>query len=146
MTLFRFTDPVQSLLDLQRELDQLLRHPSDYDLGYGSASGVYPPINAFEDNGGLVFRAEVPGVKPEAINVNIERQTLTISGERTRESEGKGSFHRRERRFGKFARSFRLPNDLDTEKATAQCRDGVLTIRIPKKAEAKPKQVAVLAA
>jgi HSP20 family protein len=107
---------------------------------------VFPPINVFNDQDGLVVRAEVPGVAPDAISVNLERQTLTITGERQLENGSKGSFHRRERRFGKFARSIQLPMDLDTDKASAQCRDGVLTIRIPKRAEAKAKQVTVLAA
>jgi HSP20 family protein len=144
MAFFSFGDPTESLLDLQRELDQFLRRPLGFD--WVASSGVFPPINIFNDKDGVVVRAEVPGIKPEDLSVNIERQTLVVSGERKRENGSAGSFHRRERRFGKFARSIYLPNDIDTDKATAQCRDGMLTVRIPKRAEAKPKQITVQAA
>jgi HSP20 family protein len=102
----------------------------------------------FSDREGLVVMAEVPGISPDTLNVSVEQRTLTISGERQRERELKteGSFHRRERRFGKFARSLQLPVDLEADKATAECRDGVLTVKIPKRAEAQPKQVQVKAA
>jgi HSP20 family protein len=141
---FRDVDPIDSLLNLQRELDQFLRSPSWFDFG-PPVAGVFPPINVFTDGDGLVVRAEVPGIKPENLNVTAERQTLTISGERERSGPeaGNGSYHRRERRFGKFARSVQLPVELDTSQATAECRNGVLTVRIPKRAEAKPRQVQV---
>ncbi len=148
MALLSFSDldPIDRLVNLQREIDQFLRNPSWFDLG-PPAAGVFPPINVFTDREGLVVHAEVPGIKPETINVSIERQTLTISGERERGLEaGNGSYHRRERRFGKFARSVQLPNDIDPDQTTAECRHGVLTVRIPKRAEAKPKQVKVAAA
>lgn len=136
--LFREPD----LLNLQRELDAFLRRPLGVDFG---TFGVFPPINVFSDKDGLVVRAEVPGVAPDAINVSVERNTLTITGERQRDADVQGSFHRRERRFGKFSRSLRLPQDLEGENTTAVCRDGVLTIRVPKRAEAKPKQVQIKA-
>jgi HSP20 family protein len=144
MAFFTLSDRFGDLRDLQRELDQLLRRPLGFE--WVTSSGVFPPINLFNDKDGLVVRAEVAGLSADAINVNIEGRTLTLSGERKAENGTKGSYHRRERRFGKFARSVRLPDDLDTEKATAQVRDGVLTVRLPKKAAAKPKQVTVLAA
>ena len=144
MAFLSYSDPVENLLDLQRELDQLLRRPLGFE--WVTSSGVFPAINIFKDRDGVVVRAEVPGVKPDAIDLNIEHRTLTISGERQHENGSKGSFHRRERRFGKCSRSVQLPNDLDSEKATAQCRDGVLTVRIPKLAEAKPKQISIKAA
>ncbi|OFV92002.1 MAG: hypothetical protein A3J75_04535 [Acidobacteria bacterium RBG_16_68_9] len=143
---FRDLDPIDSLLNLQRELDQFLRSTSSFDFGPPTA-GVFPPINVFTDRGDLVVRAEVSGIDPGAISVSIERQTLTISGERGASPEaGSGSYHRRERRFGKFARSVQLPSDLDPDQTTAECRDGVLTVRISKPAEAKPKQVKVAVA
>jgi HSP20 family protein len=144
MAFFTLSDRFGDLRDLQRELDQLLGRPLGFE--WVTSSGVFPPINLFNDKDGLVVRAEVAGLSADAINVNIEGRTLTLSGERKAENGTKGSYHRRERRFGKFARSVRLPDDLDTEKATAQVRDGVLTVRLPKKAAAKPKQVTVLAA
>lgn len=143
MTVLSFREPVENLVNLQRELDAFLRRPLGVDAGN---FGVFPPTNVFSDKDGFVVRSEVPGIAPDAINVSVERNTLTITGERPPDADRKGSFHRRERRFGKFSRSLRLPTDLEGDKATAECRDGVLTIRIPKRAEAKPKQVAIKAA
>jgi len=133
---------MENLLNLQRDLDTFLRRPLGVDFGN---FGVFPPTNVFTDKDGLVVRSEVPGVAADAISVNVERNTLTIAGERKRD-DAKGSFHRRERRFGKFARSLRLPADLEGDKATAEVRNGVLTIHIPKRAESKPRQVQIKAA
>jgi HSP20 family protein len=135
-------DPVQGILELQRELDRFLRRPQEWDVGV-SGAGVFPPINLFADGDGIVVRAEVPGVEPQSIDVSIQRNTLNISGERPIKGRDKGSYHRRERRFGKFSRSVQLPQDLDTEKAAAECRNGVLTLRIPRRQEAKPRQVRI---
>lgn len=143
MTMLSFREPVENLLNLQRELDAFLRRPLGVDFG---DFGVFPPTNIFRDKDGIVVRSEAPGLTPDAIHISVERNTLTISGERQRDAETKGSFHRRERQFGKFSRSLRLPMDLEGDKATAEFRDGVLTIRIPKREEAKPKQVTVKAA
>jgi HSP20 family protein len=142
MALFSFSDPVQGLLSLQHELDRFFHKPQGYDLG-PSGVGVFPPINVFGDGDGIVVRAEVPGVEPSAIDVQIENRTLTISGERREPARNKGSYHRRERRYGKFSRSLQLPDRLDSEQATAECRHGLLTVRIPQRAEAKPRQVKV---
>lgn len=138
-------DPVNALLELQRELDRFLSKPPGWDFGL-SGGGVFPPVNMFTDREGVVVRAEVPGVNPDTLDIKIERNTLSVSGERKANGELKGSFHRRERRFGKFSRSLRLPPDLDGEKASAECRNGVLTIRIPKSEQAKPRHIKVRAA
>lgn len=143
MTLtFNRIDPVQGILELQRELDRFLGRPQAGEPGFGSA-GVFPPVNLFADQDGVVLRAEVPGVEPSSIDVSIQRDTLHISGERPVKGRNRGSYHRRERRFGKFSRSLQLPQDLDPEKATAQCRNGVLTLHIPRREEAKPRQVKI---
>lgn len=141
-----FTDPFGGLAALQAELDKLLRSPGGSGFSSVSGSGVYPPLNVFRDHDDLVIRAELPGVKPDAIGVSLERRRLTISGERTPEQAGSGAYHRRERAFGKFSRTVTLPDDLDVEKAVAQWRHGVLTLRIPPVAAAKPRQITVQAA
>jgi HSP20 family protein len=145
MTLFRFSevDPFQGLPSLQSELDRFLRSPLGLDLG-PSGVGVFPPINVFGDrDGNVVVRAEVPGLAPGSIGISIEDRVLTITGERTEPERKNASCHRRERRFGKFSRSVQLPADLNGERATAQCKDGLLTVTIPKREEAKPKQIEV---
>ncbi len=141
-----FTDAVSELLRLQGQLDARLRSPrSEFFFGPTSA-GVFPALNVFRDGqGGLVVRAELPGVKPDGINVTVEQRRLTISGERTPESSENG-YHRRERLHGKFSRSLQLPADLDIEHAEAKFSNGVMTLRVPQTAAAKPRQINVQAA
>jgi len=136
-------DPFENLLDLQRELDRLLAQPNQ-GLNMGlSARGVFPPVNIFEDQqGNFIFRAEVPGIAPEEIEVSVENRRLTISGER-KPTGGSGALHRRERRFGRFSRTLQLPENLDAEKVSADCRDGVLTVRIGRREETKPRKIDV---
>jgi HSP20 family protein len=146
MTLFRLSsDPVESLLSLQRELAKVFDSPFGFELG-PSGRGVYPAMNGFTDKSGTVLRMEVPGVAPENIQIEAHGRTVTVSGKREVKAPESGSFHRRERSVGEFSRSVQLPADLDVSRAEASCKHGILTIRIPKKEEAKPRQIAVQAA
>jgi HSP20 family protein len=91
-----------------------------------------------------VVKLEVPGIKQEDLDVRLENQILTIKGERKFESEEKEeNFHRIERRYGNFVRSFSVPQTVDTEGVTAHYDAGILTVTLAKKAEAKPKQVKI---
>ena len=90
------------------------------------------------------MKVEAPGVKQEDLDVRVENNTLTIKGERKFESEEKEeNFHRIERRYGNFVRSFSVPQTVDTEGVTANYDAGILTVTLAKKAEAKPKQVKI---
>jgi HSP20 family protein len=129
---------------LQDELDRFFGKPQ-FDLGLTGAN-VFPLVNVFTDEDALVIRAEVPGIAPGQLQVQVESGRLTISGERAQESAKNASYHRRERGHGRFSRTVQLPRDVDTEHAGAECRNGVLTVRIPKQASAKPRQIAVRAA
>jgi HSP20 family protein len=141
-----FTNAVNELLRVQGELNSRLRSPESEGFFGPSAAGVYPPINVFRDpKGNLVIRAELPGVKPEAITVSCEQRRLTLSGERKPESAENG-YHRRERSYGKFSRSIQLPVDLDIDHAEAKFHQGVLTLSIPQAAAAKSHQISVQAA
>ena len=145
MTLVSFGrefDPVRALLELQSEIDRFRTRPPTWNLG-PSGGGVFPAVNVFGDREGIVVRVEVPGVKPDTLGIEMEGRTLNTSRERAREEDRKGSYHRRERRFGRFARSFQLPEDLDGSKAAADYKNGVLTIRVPKHAEARPRQIPI---
>ena len=137
-------DPFGSLLSLQRDLDRIFGKPA-LDLGL-SGGNVFPLINVFSDRDGFVVRAEVPGIKADDLSVDVERGRLTVSGERKLAPAKDGAYHRRERRAGKFSRALRLPDDIDAQAATAELRDGVLTVRIPKLAETRPRQITVKAA
>lgn len=140
MTLFS-TDPFESLLSLQRDLERALGAPM---FGFEGTPSVFPPLNIFTDRDGIVIRAEVPGFKSDQIDIMVEPRSLVVKGERPADTHTKpGSYHRRERQSGTFARSVALPADLDTAKATAECGNGLLTIRIPKAAAARPKQIAI---
>jgi HSP20 family protein len=104
-----------------------------------------PAVDIYETENELVLKADVPDVDPKDIDVRVENQTLTISGERKFEEEEKTSkgFHRIERSYGSFVRSFAVPNSFDTDKINAGFKNGVLTVTLPKKEAAKPRQVKV---
>jgi HSP20 family protein len=101
-------------------------------------------VDIYEDAHQLVLKLEVPGIKQDALDVNVENQTLTVKGERKFENEEKQeNFHRIERRYGSFVRTFTLPQTVDTGAVKANYDAGVLTISLAKKEAAKPKQVKV---
>jgi HSP20 family protein len=103
-----------------------------------------PPVDIFETEDALVLKADLPDVNPEDIEVQVENQTLTIRGQRKFEQQAdKGGFHRIERSYGTFVRTFTVPTTVDTEKVQADYKNGVLTITLPKKEAAKPRQVKI---
>jgi len=103
-----------------------------------------PAVDIYETENELVLKADVPEVESKDIDVRVENQTLTISGERKFEQENTSKgFHRIERSYGNFVRSFAVPNTFDTDKISAGFKNGVLTVTLPKKEAAKPRQVKV---
>jgi HSP20 family protein len=136
-------EPARELASM--EIDRLNRMFADF---YGEAfsrSAWSPAVDIYEtDNHEVVLKAELPEMKREDINLTFENGVLTIKGERKLEQETKQErFHRVERRHGVFSRSFTLPNTVDASRISAAYKDGVLTIRLPQREEAKPKQIAV---
>jgi|SRR5436305_1507236 HSP20 family protein len=103
-----------------------------------------PAVDIFETDNELVLKADLPDVDQKSIDVRVENQTLTIAGERKFEKEEnvKG-FHRIERSYGNFVRSFAVPNTFDTEHINATFKNGVLSVALPKKEAAKPRQIKV---
>ena len=109
-----------------------------------AAGNFVPAVDVYEDTQKVVLKLEVPGIRREDLDIRVEGRTLTVRGERRFESEEKEeNFHRIERRYGSFVRSFTLPATVDTDSIDAQSTEGVLTISLAKKAEAKPKQIEV---
>jgi HSP20 family protein len=103
-----------------------------------------PAVDVRETGDSLVLTMEIPGIDPKAVDIAVENNRLTVSGERTFESADEGeSYHRVERAFGSFARSFRLPNRFDADNIEARSKHGVLTLVIPKREEAKPRSIKV---
>jgi HSP20 family protein len=103
-----------------------------------------PAVDIYEQDGNLVLKAELAGVDPKNVDVRVENNVLTLRGERRLDSEVKrDNYHRVERSYGSFSRSFSLPTVVDTEKIKAEYKDGVLRLVLPKKEEAKPKQIEI---
>ena len=103
-----------------------------------------PAVDIYESDNELVLKADLPDVELKDIDVRVENQTLTIAGERKFEPQDSGKgYHRIERSYGNFVRSFAVPNAFDTEHIGAEYRNGVLTVTLPKKEAAKPRQVKV---
>lgn len=137
-------DPFHDLLRLQDQLAALLGAPLATGQSFGwSPAGVFPPINIFRGGDALVIRAELPNVRPEDIALTVEGRQLTITGERRPPEETRTGYHRRERTWGKFSRSVRLPDDIDLGGIDAKYRNGVLTVRVAAAAAAKPRQINV---
>ena len=109
------------------------------------AAGTFvPAVDVYEDEHNLVLKMEIPGVHEEDIKVSLENNTLTVNGERKFEKEEKEeNFHRIERRYGAFTRTFRLPSTVDPEKAEANYDKGILKLTLAKRPEAKPKTIKV---
>ena len=140
MALVRW-DPIHDLAGF--EVDRLNRMFSDLYNESPSRAWV-PPVDIYEaDNRELVIKAELPDMKREQISVTFENNVLTLKGERAESEVSQGRFRRVERRSGTFSRSFTLPNTADPSGITASYKDGVLTVRIPQREEAKPTQIAV---
>jgi HSP20 family protein len=103
-----------------------------------------PLVDIVEDEKEYLIKAELPEVKKEDVKVTVEDDVLTITGERKYEKEEKGKkYHRVERAYGSFERSFTLPEDADGSKVSAEFKDGILKVRLPKSEKAKPKAVEV---
>jgi HSP20 family protein len=121
-------------------MQRLLQTPASF-FREPSAAGVFPPLNVFRGPEGLIVRAEIPGVEPGDVTISTEGRRLTISGERKGNGPAQGSIHRRERPIGKFARTVTLPDDIDGARTTAALRNGVLTLTIPQREDAKPRRI-----
>ena len=130
---------------LRREIDRLFEEPFSFLAPSTSFfEGWTPAVDVYEDNDKYVVKAELPGMKKEDIDVSLDGNTLTISGERKQEEEKKeGENYRSERFFGRFQRSITLPTAVQANKIEATYKDGVLNVTLPKAEEAKPKQIQV---
>jgi HSP20 family protein len=136
MSLSHF-DPLANLRMFEDAFSRMLTEPS-------SNRPWSPAVDIYETENELVLKADVPDVNQKEIDVRVENQTLTIAGTRNFEkSENKKGFHRIERSYGNFVRSFAIPNTFDTENIKAEYHNGVLSVTLPKKEAAKPRQVKI---
>jgi HSP20 family protein len=140
MTLVRW-NPIHEIAGL--DFDRLNRLFSDVYNESVSRAWV-PPVDIYEtENHDVVIKAELPDMKREQISVTFEHNVLTLKGERAESEVSQDRFRRVERRTGTFSRSFTLPSTADASAITASYKDGIHTVRIPQREEAKPKQIAV---
>jgi HSP20 family protein len=145
MTITRF-DPFRQVSRLQERMNRVFedafgRTFDEHDLFGGSWT---PAVDIVESADALVLHAELPGTKPEEVDIRIENNLLTLKGERRFENhEDQGTYHRRERSYGTFARTFTLPTMVEQDKISAEYKEGVLTVTLPKKEETKPKQISI---
>jgi HSP20 family protein len=136
MSLSHF-DPLANLRMFEDAFSRLLSEPS-------SNRPWTPAVDIYETENELVLKADLPEVNQKEIDVRVENQTLTISGSRNFEkSEDKKGYHRIERSYGNFLRSFAIPNTFDTENIKAEFHNGVLSLALAKKEAAKPRQVKI---
>ena len=137
--------PLASLRgDMDRLLDRMCEGVPGFECRSGFA-GNFPAVNLWEDNDGLYAEAELPGVSMSDIDVSVVGNEVSISGGRSTDIGEENSYHRRERRGGKFCRVFRLPIDIDTSKVEASMKNGVLSVKLPKAESAKPVKVKIKA-
>lgn len=134
--------PLDSLLDVRREMDRVFdRALPSYDEGQ-----VWTwPAEVFETDEELRFLIEAPGMRAEDIDLTIENNVLTVSGEKRseHEREEKGEYRLVERRFGRFERNFTLPSNVATDAVKASYADGILRVVLPKKEESKPRRIRI---
>ena len=143
-TLMR-VDPFRELFDLQRSINELFDSSMNQSADEGSALSTWTPVvDVYEDNDSFLIKVELPEVKREDVKVNLNDNILSLTGERRFENEDKREgYHRVERSYGQFYRSFTLPPNVNAEGINAEFKDGVLRLTLPKKEEAKPKQIEV---
>jgi len=137
-------EPFKELEDLQNRLSSVFsRAPRQGNGREGLTIADWSPLaDITEDDKEYVVKAELPAIKKEDVKVTVENGVLAISGERKFEKEDK-RYHRIERAYGSFVRSFTLPDDADAKQVKAAFKDGVLTVHLPKSESAKPKQIEV---
>jgi HSP20 family protein len=136
-----FPDPLGTLLGLQNTLDAFRR--SDWLHASPSASGSYPPINIVRKGDDFALVAEVPGISRSDLEIQVKGRTLRLTGSKTVEYPEKASVHRRERLQGRFDRSITLPIEVDQDRVTAECRDGILAITLPRAERDKPRSIRI---
>ena len=143
-------EPFRDLISTQERFNQLFNEA--FGRAFGDLQEVTPrtwapAVDIYETDENLVLQAELPGISPDDVDIRIEDNTLYLKGERKFEKEVKeGNLHRVERSYGTFTRSFTLPGSINVDKVKAEYKNGILTLTMPKREEAKPKTIKIQAA
>lgn len=141
---FKDWDPVQELNEFQNRLGSFFGRGSPRSQESRALAEWAPPVDIVEDDKEFVVKADLPEVKKDDVHVTVENGVLTIYGQRKFEKEEKNKrYHRLERSYGSFTRSFSLPEGADASKVRAEFKDGLLQVHMPKSETARPKQIDV---
>jgi HSP20 family protein len=145
MSIIRY-DPLREAMQQMRQRLFHQHFEQPYEEAQRMGGDWSPLVDVFEDSEGLTLKVELPEVEANEVDIQLEGNTLTLRGDRKLENADKQEgYHRVERAYGAFSRRFTLPSTVETANVTAQSRDGVLRIFLPKKAETKPRQIKVQA-
>jgi len=146
MAIVRWSDPFREFAHLQNRINRVFSDAYGRDEEGLMTTGTWaPPVDIYQNGDHeIVLKAELPDMTREAIDITVDNGTLTIKGEKKASEEVKeDQFHRIERHYGVFTRSFSLPQTVDTAKVGAEYKNGLLTVRLPLREEAKPRQIKV---
>ena len=142
-------NPYRDMMTVRDEMNRVFNEffgRGGQDEGAWYAGAWSPPVDIYETDEALIMKAELPGFSKDDISIELKENTLIMRGERRRQDEVKeGNYHRMERVYGAFQRSFLLPTTVDQEKVKASYKDGILELRLPKVQAAQPKRIAVSA-
>ena len=138
-----FKTAFEELERMRQQMDKLFEDLTEGIKEPTLSAGVFPPINLSENKDNYYVRAELPGVKAEDLDISVTADSLIISGERKIPEEENVNYHRREREAGKFSRVISLPGQIDPEKVEARCKNGILTVILPKAETAKTRQILI---
>lgn len=139
---YGFGSPWREMEQLRREMNRLFE--DSFSIAGGRTAPSYPAMNIWSNEEGAVLTAELPGLGPDDIDISVVGDTLTLTGERKAVELPEGAkYHRRERSFGKFTRTFQLPFNVEVDKVEAVFRNGILHLSLPRAEAEKPKKIAI---
>ena len=142
--LIRF-EPMREMMTLREAMNQLFDDSFTRPMSLSGGSDQ-PAIDLYQDNENVFVKAVLPGVKPGDVQISVTADVLSLKGEFAQETEKKDvTYHIREKRYGSFERAFRLPAEVETDKAKAEFENGILTITLPKAETVKPKSISIKA-
>ncbi|MDX9785714.1 MAG: Hsp20/alpha crystallin family protein [Desulfobacterales bacterium] len=140
---WNFRSAFDELNRMRRQMDRLFEGIPDRSLS-GYSGSVFPAMNLTEDKDYYIIRAELPGIASSELNIEATGRNLSITGERKIPAPEEGAkYHRREREAGRFARAISLPGEIDAAKVEASLKNGILTVKLPKAAASKPRQITI---
>ncbi len=143
-SLIRRRDPFSAFPAIDRMLSSMLAEPFNVGFGINTIEEGTLPLDISEDDTSVIVRASLPGFTKDQINVEVHDGVLTINAEKTEETEEKGErYYRKERQIGSMSRRVALPSIVEDGEASAEFKDGVLTLRLPKPAKASPRKISI---